>query len=60
MSGWCCGFGGWGVRSRTTTATAFILLTPGKAGEGEQHQNDKQFSRKYPTGLVQFHRAFSS
>jgi hypothetical protein len=58
MSGWCCGLGGRGMGSGAATATAaFILLTPGEAGKGEEHQDDKQFSRKYPTGLVQFHRA---
>jgi hypothetical protein len=56
FGGWCGRFGGWsfsGWRGR------FTFLAPSKAGEGEQNQTDKQFSRKYPTGLVQFHLAFS-
>jgi hypothetical protein len=36
------------------------LLSPGKTGEGEEHQNYEQSSRKYPAGLVEFHLAFSS
>jgi hypothetical protein len=55
---WSCGFGSRGC-FRSGGRGTFIFLTPGKTGEGEQKQNNKQFSRKYPTGLVQFHLAFS-